>query len=57
MKDWFLAWLNISFEPFSHWLSDVSAEPFGLEDWFLTSLSVSDEPFQHWLTDVSVGPF
>ena len=69
MKDWFLAWSNISAEPFWHWLSDVnanpfwhwlsyvSAEPFGMEDRFLAWPSVSVEPFQHWLTDVSAGPF
>ena len=57
MKDWFLAWLNISVEAFWHWLSNVSAEPFGMEDLFLAQPSVSDEPFRHWLTGVSVGPF
>ena len=57
MKDWFLAWSNISVEPFSHWFSDVSAEPFGMEDWFLAWPRVSAEPFRHWLMDVSAGPF
>ena len=33
MKDWFLAWSNIS------------ADPFGMEDWFLTWPSVSVEAF------------
>ena len=57
MKDWFLASSNISAEHFSHWLSDVSVEPFGIEDWFLTWPSVIAETFRHCLMDVSYGPF